>query len=386
MAYLVLRLINPVRTHQSPVQGSSLLLAFILLCTFNVLDAQSPQRGELRLMWYNVENLFYPGTDSLSTPDSLNNRDLLNPDAEFTTEGIRRWTWKRYRAKLTGLAKVIVAAGNWEPPDVVGLGEVEDARVLEDLINHPILKSFEYAFVHKNSQDHRGMDVACLYREEGLGLVGWSAHSPDREQAPQHRSQGSTQGNPQGNPSGTRDMLHLCFSWGKEDTLDVFMVHLVSKYGGAGATAPRRRKQAETLVQLVDSVHRRRVHSLKILTGDFNENYDGYSMEPIRKTRFGGDSIRALVLSGAKGTYKYRGRWSRIDLILMLGPPGNYQVSGSILNLPPLLKQDKTYGGLKPARTYEAYSYAGGLSDHLPILLDINRSRSTRPFSSRPEH
>jgi len=271
---------------------------------------QRQERGDLRLMWYNVENLFFPGDDSTASDD------------DFTPDGVRRWTYTRYRTKLTALARVIVAAGEWEPPDVVGLCEVEEATVLEDLVQHPVLEAYNYSFIHKQSKDHRGMDVACLYRENRVRLVEWSAHTPSPSMVRE----------------GTRDILNLCFAWGRADTLDLFLVHLI----------------------------------LKVLTGDFNDSFHGYSLEPLQKGRIGGESLRSVSLSGGEGSYKYRGRWSQIDQYLMGGPSGKYRVEGSVLNLWPLMTVDEVYGGLKPARTYEGYRYAGGISDHLPILLDIS--------------
>jgi hypothetical protein len=157
------------------------------------------------------------------------------------------------------------------------------------------------------------------------------------------------------------------------------MVHLVSKYGGAGATADRRMEQVDFLVQLLDSVHLQRPASLKVLCGDFNESYGGYAMEPIRRACAGGDSIRPLPIKGAEGSYKYRGTWSLIDQFFLLGSLNNYLLAGSNLPISPLITIDKTYGGVKPFRTYEGYSYAGGVSDHLPILLEISRSPRNQP-------
>ena len=104
----------------------------MMLCA--PLDGQHPAGGEelpgggsLRIMWYNVENLFHPGDDSIAGDD------------EFTPGGLRHWSFERYRKKLTGLAKVIVAAGRGEPPEVVGMCEVENRMVLEDLVSHPVL-------------------------------------------------------------------------------------------------------------------------------------------------------------------------------------------------------------------------------------------------------
>lgn len=310
-------------------------------------------RGDLRLFWYNVENLFYPVDDSLGGDD------------DFTPEGVRRWTYTRYRNKVTALARVIVAAGEWEPPDVVGLCEVEDSLVLEDLVSHPVLESYHYRYLHKKSQDHRGMDVACLYRDKRVEVVNWNVYTPwsSREK------------------EGTRDVLHLFVKWGRRDSMDLFLVHLISKYGGAGATAALRRTQAHLLLQWMDSVNILRGGSLKILAGDFNDSFQGYSLEPLRKGRIGGDSLLSLPLSGGQGSYKYRGKWNQIDQFLVLGSGKGYQLKGFYLNLWPLLKEDETYGGQKPFRTYEGYSYAGGVSDHLPIVLDIYR-----PSRFSPKH
>lgn len=307
---------------------------------------QPGERGDIRLMWYNVENLFFPGDDSIPSDD------------DFTPDGVRRWTYARYRAKLTALAKVIVAAGEWEPPEVLGLCEVEEATVLEDLVQHPVLKAYNYSFIHKQSKDHRGMDVACLYRENRVRLVEWSGHTPESSMV----------------RGGTRDILNLCFAWGRVDTLDLFLVHFISKYGGAGATAQVRINQAQWLLSLADSVHAKRGGSLKVLAGDFNDSFQAYSLKPLQSSRIGEESLRSVSLRGGEGTYKYRGRWSQIDQYSLAGPMEKYRIEGSILNLWPLLKADEVYGGVKPARTYEGYRYVGGISDHLPILLDISHS------------
>ena len=312
-----------------------------------------PVRGEIRIMWYNVENLFNPDNDTIPGDD------------EFTPDGVRRWTFFRYHKKITAIAKVVVAAGGWDPPDLVGLCEVEDAQVLGDLVQHPILAPYGYRFVHCDSPDHRGMDVACLYREKRFRLLGWEVF--ESEITTEDR--------------GTRDMLHCWGVWGKGDSLDLFLVHLISKYSGAGATAGFRKRQVSHLVHLVDSVQQLREKSLKVLAGDFNEEMDGYSMEPIRKRVVGGDSIVRVHPDGHLGSYKYRGRWSQIDQFLVCGQVEKYRIKGSILELPALLSHDETYGGIKPHRTYVGYLYNGGISDHLPILLDITGRR----FSSHSE-
>lgn len=297
------------------------------------------------MVWYNVENLFRPDQDSLPA------------DEEFTPEGLRHWTWTRYHAKLTALAKVIVASGGWQPPGLVGLCEVEGAGVLEDLISHPILEAHQYAYLHSDSRDHRGMDVACLYRPGQIRVLEWSAVPSGLENY------------------GTRDMMHVCLSFGPhKDTLDVFLVHLVSKYGGAGATAEIRKIQAGYLIQRMDSVHGVRPRTSILVAGDFNDGPESYSLEPLRSGRCGRDSLLRVSPDYSQpvaGTYKYRGRWSHLDQIYCCQGEYRFDLSASVLILPPLITRDELYGGLKPKRTYEGYHYQGGLSDHLPLVLRV---------------
>lgn len=302
------------------------------------IRAQLPERGRLCMLWYNVENLFHPEDDS------------IDGDDEFTAHGPRNWTPDRYRKKLSAVAKVIVAAGRGEPPDLVGLCEVENSRVLEDLCSHPVLQPYAYGYLHRDSPDHRGMDVACLVRRERVTVLLWECIA---FKAP---------------PDRTRDMMHLALPW-EGDTLDLLLVHLISKYGGAGATAELRRLQAEQMVHGMDSIMRNRQRGWIMAMGDFNDSYRAYSMEPLRKARFRGDSL-TLLLPG-HGTYKYQGRWIPIDQVLVMSPfQGNVRVSS--LQLFPLLTEDLEYGGSKPLRCYEGYAYQGGISDHLPLLIDLD--------------
>ena len=312
------------------------------------LFAQSGPRTELCFLWYNVENLFYPGDDSIPGDD------------EFIPGGLRNWSWFRYRQKLTALAKVIIASGRGDPPELVGLCEVENALVLEELSAHPILAPYRYSFLHKDSRDHRGMDVACLIRNEEIVPVQWETipfFFPVQE---------------------TRDMMHIVLRW-KGDTLDLFLLHLLSKYGGIGATAELRRNQAGQAVHFMDSVFFARKRGLIMVAGDFNEAYRGYSMDPFRSARFGGDSLVALISEEVKGSYKFQGRWIHLDQILVLSSFRQHSLQAKVLELAPLLTEDMQYGGVKPRRTYEGFQYRGGISDHLPLVADLSP-----PFFSAP--
>jgi endonuclease/exonuclease/phosphatase family metal-dependent hydrolase len=324
---------------KSAKTGLLWLLLFFSFTGLRELMAQEDVRGEACFVWYNVENLFYPEDDSASSDD------------EFTPQGVRHWTWSRYRDKLTAIAKVIIASGRGEPPELVGLCEVENARVLEELCSHPVLNSYQYSYIHRESKDHRGMDVACLVRREMIEVVQWESIAFDPP------------------VSGTRDILHVSLQMGI-DTLDLFLVHLLSKYGGAGATAALRKSQAGQLAQLMDSVYRVRQNGLIMAAGDFNEVFQGYAMEPLRIARFEGDSLTVLNPERGPGSYKFRGRWSAIDQVLvLLSMAGLVRVS--ILQLDPLLTEDLEFGGVKPRRSYVGMQHSGGISDHLPLVIDL---------------
>jgi len=320
-----------------------LLFQFLLV----ELSAQNKNRGEFCFVWYNLENLFFPEDDSLPGDD------------EFTPEGLRHWTWSRYRQKITAVAKVIIASGGGEAPELVGLCEVENALVLNDLVSHPILAPYHYSYFHQEGEDHRGMELACLCRTGWENPVLWES-IPFRSPV-----------------SATRDMMHLTLFWGG-DTLDLFLVHLLSKYRGAGATAELRRVQAEQLASCMDSVYQARNHGLLLAAGDFNDEFGSYSMEPLRSLSFGGDSLRFLKPDDGRASYKYRGRWTFIDQVLVSPSLEPCMQSVNTLQLSPLLTEDRQYGELKPRRTYEGYLYRGGISDHLPLVVNL----SYLPFSA----
>ena len=112
-------------------------------------------------MFYNVENLYVPSNDSLTLYD------------EFTPGGLNHWSNSRFYIKLFYLAKTIKAAGDEEPPAIVGMCEIENLRVLQKLTGQSPLKRFGYRIVHHDSPDLRGVDVALIYKPEIFTLLSW---------------------------------------------------------------------------------------------------------------------------------------------------------------------------------------------------------------------
>ena len=297
-----------------------------------------------RLMWYNTENFFHPADDPFQGDD------------DFTPAGARGWTTGRYRDKCTKVAKVILAAGSWGPPDAAGLCEIENERVLKDLVSHPILEPWDLKYVHHESPDHRGMDVAFLYREEAFRLYGWKCYpSPET-----------------GDSISTREILHIWGSiHGSRDTSDIFLLHFISRYRGSAASAGFRIAQSGQLAALLDSVAGARDKPLIIVAGDFNEEAAGFTLAPLHQAMPGGDSLK-FVDTGPRKSYKYHGRWEAIDGFMVISGNERIKYSGSVLWHPSLMERDEPYGGLRPFRTYRGYKYTGGFSDHLPLILDLS--------------
>ena len=126
---------------------SFLYCIFALLC----IEKSSAQE-QYRIVSYNVENLFDCQNDSLTNDD------------EFTPQGKRAWNYDKYQKKLGRISKVIAAINEGTPPLLIGLCEIENARVLTDLTQYSPLKAMNYRFVHFDSPDRRGIDTGLLYQ------------------------------------------------------------------------------------------------------------------------------------------------------------------------------------------------------------------------------
>ena len=291
------------------------------------------------VMFWNVENLFDPFDDPLKEDD------------EFTAGAERHWTWARFETKRDGIVQTILAAGDvWgELPALIGLAEVENRLVVSQLVRKTMLNELAYGYVHRESPDARGIDVALLYRKDVFRAVGVdSLRVPD---------------------AVTRDLLYVKFvespAPASGDTLHVFVVHLPSKRGGARASDGRRGSALAVLEHAVDSLLTPDPQRRIVVMGDFNDT-DVFvrGLHPAPR-----DSLPADAPT-APGTIKYHGRWEQIDHFF-LSPAIDAVMR--IFAPPFLLEPDKAWLGVQPRRTYAGPRYKGGLSDHLPVILHVNR-------------
>lgn len=336
---------------------SGLCAAFILVTFFAY--SQNPQIDNqgIRIMFYNVENYFHPSNDSLKNDD------------EFTPEGTRYWSYKRYYDKATKIAKTVIALGEWQAPAVIGLCEVENLQCLNDLIYKTPLEKFGYKIVHQECKDSRGIDVAFLYRPEYFQLISY--HSYELIFPVDH--------------SPTRDILYMKGLVG-DDTLHLFVNHWPSRYGGQMATEHKRQFAAQTLREKFDSLMTINPNAFIVAMGDFNDHPDDISMKEILRAQKDtlqlskGDLINLIwQYENKKGTHSYQHEWGILDQFII--PPymlnnsqnlfTNFE-SAQIFDAEFLLEPEADGVGLRPNRTYVGFNYHGGFADHLPIYLDIH--------------
>jgi len=300
----------------------------LLICLFLAL---SQPQDSLRIMFWNVENFFDCRDGAQSAFDT-----------DFSPRGERHWTKKRFAAKCDAVAKTVLAAADryGALPDVVGLAEVENARVLRCLLEDTALRKTDYAYVHKDSPDPRGIDVALLWRKSRLKLLAEGSY----------RVPGLA----------TRDILGSCFETVEGDSVAVFVCHLPSKYGGASSEG-RRALAVDRLLNVSDSLCAEGWTRL-VVVGDFNDVPSCATFAPL-ETNF-------ICMSGEMdpGTIRFSGVWQTIDQAWVSRNAG-IRGRAAVCDFPFLRTQDKAYGGYKPLRTYSGPAYLGGVSDHYPIIL-----------------
>ena len=293
----------------------------------------------LSVMFWNVENFFDWRNDSTTVSD-----------VEFSAAGERHWTWKRFQAKANAFAKALfwVEAETGHLPDIVGLEEVENAFVLRQVLQKTALRKLDYKYVHFDSPDRRGIDVALLYRSSRLELL---------DSKPCHLFAADT-------VMATRDIL-LCVFKRDSAKVAVLVNHHPSKYGGAAESEPRRRIAVERLRFLADSLAAIGIDRI-IAGGDFNDTADNLVFRLLEPALL---PLHMDLFRRGLGTIKYDGKWDLIDHIYVspaLTPLSRMQ----ILRIPFLLTRDTVHSGEKPLRTYTGPRHTGGVSDHLPVLLE----------------
>jgi hypothetical protein len=333
----------------------SLIAGCLVLFTLtNRGDSQDPGLRPVRLMFYNVENLFDIKDDSVKA------------DNDFLPGGVMKWNYSRYIRKINSLYKTIIAAGTWSPPEIVAFCEVENRKVLEDLVFGTYLSRYDYRIIHEDSPDQRGIDVCLIYRADSLSLIDFRYWIPS----------GMTKEN-----FITRSVLFVRFAC-RDDTLNIIINHWPSRRGGVLAGEELRSRISAMVREKTDSINSRSSPEAKIIiAGDFNCTPEDHEIHRLVNQADRGVSLTNLSEYPAEkgsGTYRYMGNWEMIDQVivshsLLTGVKGLYTSRTMLRIFKPdfLLKKDPKYPGQSPFSTYRGYRYQGGFSDHLPVLLDL---------------
>jgi len=310
--------------------------------------------NRIRIIFYNVENLFDTYNDSLKDDDS------------FLPGGVMRWNYTRYKNKINSIYKTISAAGEWELPDIMAFCEIENRKVLMDLIYDTYMSKYKIGVIHEESPDLRGIDVCMLYRKDHVKVFGYRYMIPSKTKTVDYH---------------TRSILYTKLLV-QNDTLHLIVNHWPSRRGGVLAGEDLRILIAESVKDLCDSLLAVSSGRAKIvICGDFNSTPDDTE---IRKIIYGEENatcfrnLSEVFIEKGEGTYRYRGIWEMIDQVIVsesLIETGSglftRQDLFKIYKPEFLLEKDPVYPGYSPFPTYRGYRYHGGFSDHLPVLLDL---------------
>ncbi len=337
------------------------LYIILLILFFSThLYSQNSKPESYTIICYNVENLF----DCKDDP--------IKNDQEFLPKGKKYWNNTKYQTKLNNIARVITSIGKWKKPILIGLCEIENKHTLDGLTKYSGLKRLRYKYIHKESPDRRGIDVALLYQPKQFKLINSDFFIISM---------------PSNKRMKTRDILYASGKLPNGDTLHVFVNHFPSRYGGEKKSKPKRVYVASVLKSKVDSIKRLSPKANILIMGDFNDFPTDTSLKDILKAKKLNENINEKDLynlaynyqdSRKIGSNKYKGIWGMLDQFIVSGnlllPENSLFIKKKNMYICQenfLMEDDTRYLGKKPKRTYIGYKYNKGYSDHLPIYLDL---------------
>ncbi len=316
------------------------------------------------IAFYNLENLF----------DTINQSGKF--DLEFTPGGSRAWDTEKYRAKLQKLATAIHAMSDERTPSgpaIIGISEVENESVVRDLVNTPPLSERALKYVHHDSPDSRGIDVALLY-------------DPNEFEVTEVLNAPLTTVD-----FATRDQMAVTGVLG-DDTLTVIVNHWPSRLGGEDESRPNRIQAAELSKQIAGKYWKERPRQHVIIMGDLNDDPSSYSVAVTLAAAANPDNVKNHSFynpwwdiwdEDTCGTLSYRGKWNLFDQILVSGTlidnkkgvaTGNLRYDSARINDFEFLKNppDSRYAGT-PLRTHASGKWLDGYSDHFPTEIFLIR-------------
>jgi len=353
----LIKSIFAAQTNQ-PMRKIALSFVFSVLTIFFV-NGQKSQFKAVSVGFYNLENLF----------DYV--RDTTIRDADFTPWGRRAWTEEKYNEKLSNMAYVISQMGLDVTPaglSILGVCEIENRRVLEDLVAQPALKDRNYEIVHTDSPDRRGIDVGMLYNPAHFTYVN-------------HEMNNIEFLFDDGDTLSTREIMHVTGVL-DGDTTHVLINHWPSRSGGEKRSAPRRNRAAEKAKEIVDRIKSKNPDAKILVMGDLNDDPTSHSTKNILQGKSKKKDVKADDMFNPMadpyrrglGSNAYRDNWSLFDQIIVSPgllddeQKGYFYYKANIFNKKYLIQRSGRYKGY-PFRTFSGDKYQGGYSDHFPVLV-----------------
>lgn len=308
------------------------------------------KQNKLSVAFYNLENLF----DIEDDPNTL--------DDDFTPSGKLHWNNNRYKRKLKKLSTVIGQIGLTETgnsPDLLGVAEIENSKVLQDLVSHKNLEGLGYDFVHFESPDERGIDTALLYRKAFFQVVESERVPLLVENAPGVRDY-------------TRDILYVKGLL-RGNLVHVLVNHWPSRRAGLDLTESKRIVAAQKNREVVEQIWEEDPNARIIIMGDFNDDPQSVA---VREHLVSRDMYNPMVflLTRFTGSLNHRADWHLFDQIIlspnwMKGYDNPMMYKKSEIFNPYFLTEYKGKFKGNPFRTYAGTKYLGGYSDHFPVYV-----------------
>jgi hypothetical protein len=310
--------------------------------------------------FYNLENLF----DTVDLADKN--------DEDFLPQGRLKWNTEKYLSKQANMAKVIAELGVELTPDgvaILGVAEIENAKVLEDLCAQEALKSRNYQVLHHESPDERGIDCALLYQPKYFTPTFTKAYPV------------ALVNEKTGEKDYTRDIVYATGLFDGEP-IHLMVGHWPSRRGGEAASAPGRAAAARVCRQLSDSILAVNENAKIVIMGDLNDDPDSPSLTKVLEAKFETKDVKKGGLynimythyKDGNGTMAYRDSWSLFDQMIVSQPfvskkAGGWQYYKSmVFRKPWLLQTEGAYRGY-PFRTFIGDIFINGYSDHLPVYF-----------------
>lgn len=340
----------------------TVLLFFVLIFNTQVFSQEKKFKVAC-IGFYNVENLF----DTIDQPDVF--------DEEFLPGGANLWNTQKYYTKLDRIGEVMTgmcAEFGAEAPVILGLSEIENRYVLEDLINSPRLKPLNYGIAHFDSPDRRGVDVGLIYQKDHFRV----------ENARSVRLYDSSD-----TSFLTRDQL-VVTGMLDDERVSLIVNHWPSRRGGEKRSAPKRNLAADLTRSIVDSLQKIDPDSKIIIMGDLNDDPNNESLLKHLKTKGKmadlkkGDLYNPMYNMHKEGigSLAYQDSWNLFDQMIVSQPLTGTDFSSfklyksRVFNDKMLIQKEGQYKGY-PFRTYVGSNYQGGYSDHFPVYIVLIKEK-----------